>query len=84
MADSPFTPLQVNDTVWPFEPVPSTVNPANTSDSVSSRVLRVCLTDCVERGTTGVDLMEGFGACQGSIIIQFGGLTSLINPLVEH
>ena len=83
MGDLPFTPLEVDNAVQPLKPMSSTVDPPNTCNGISFRAPCVCLTDRVERGTAGVDLMEE-SACQGPITIQFKLLPSLVNPLVEH
>jgi len=49
--------------------MPGTVNTTNTSDGVPLRILCVHLTDRIEIGTTGVDLMEKGQRVLGTIAI---------------
>ena len=55
---SPFTLLEIDDTVWSFEAMPGAVDTANAGDSISLRILRVSLGDCIEVRTTGIYLIN--------------------------
>jgi len=70
VADSPFASLQVNNTIRSLESVSSTIDPADTSDAISLCVLRVCLADRVESGTTRIDLMGRVQRTSGTIRIR--------------
>ena len=70
MAGLPFTALQVDNTDWPLEPMSSTVNPPNTGNGVSFRVPCIHLTDRVESGTAGIDLIQIVQRVSGTITIQ--------------
>ena len=56
-ANSPFAPLQVDNTIWPLEAMSGAIDPTDSSDSVALGILRISLADGIERRTTSIDLM---------------------------
>ena len=68
--DSPFAPLQVNNTIRSFEAVSRAIDSTNAGDGVSLRVFCVCLIHRIERRTARVDLMENGWYENRAITIQ--------------
>lgn len=53
----PFTLLEIDDTIWSFEPMPYTIDTTHASDSISLCVLCVSLADHIEIRSTSINLI---------------------------
>ena len=53
-----FALLEIDDTIWSFEPMLRTIDTTHAGDSISLCVLCVSLADCIEIRSTSINLIS--------------------------